>query len=517
MSDSEPPRDPPPEQVPDPADERSLDTPGRRGTLIGGLWNMASELIPMLGTAALSIVMGRVLGASALGTQSLIAYAESLITSLLVWAFTAASIQALASRRGAGDRSGFARLGRWSFWAHAVAGSVSALVLAGIGVFSDTPLPWFIVSTSAVINALGWAYASRIVGAKGWTPVASRRLVTQSVSQVLGIAAVLIGLGINGVFAANVVAALGLLVALARIAPPLGRPSFAPFPREVLQLVGVFFLLSLLSQVVNKRIEFLFLGAFSTTQQVAMYSVAFMLVSSASTIPSALIGAGMPSVAKWHGADEMHRVAWQLGTAFRVTLAASLPLTAAIVTLGPGLVRLLYGEAFDEAAMLIPLLSLSTIVVPSGVLAAAFWTGIGSLRPLVLAEAIGGVLDVGLAWWAVPRFDAWGAAIANVAGQSLASLLLVISIRLRMGRFRIALPRLFFTTVVSVVAGIFGLVVQLEIGGWAGLLAGAAVLLVVLGVAGRLIGFLGADDAEWLRGTLPTRLGWSVSLVARGG
>ena len=493
----------------------SVDRPDRRDTFIGGLWFSASNVLPMLGTAVLSVVMGRILGASELGTQSLIAYVSSLMSALLVSAFTSTSLQVLAARYGARDKAGFAHLGRWSFWSQTLTGTVSALVLVGIGAFSSDPLPWFIVALNAFIDGVAWAYATRITGVEGWTPVARLRLGWLSLAQVLGIIAVFAGWGINGVFLGNVIASLGLLVMLVRISPRLEPATFAPLPREVMGLLGMFFLLAVLTQLVSRRIEFLFLGAFSTDQQVAMYSVAFMVVSSAATIPITLFGAAVPAVAN-RSADEPDVVDQHMGTALRVTLAASIPLTAAIATLGPPLIRLLFGAEFDEAATLIPLLSITVLLVPMGSMLSTYWNGVGSLRPVVIAMVTGGIIDVGLAWSLVPHLNAWGAAIANVAGQLITAALLLVLSR-RQGLHLTFTPgKIVIGLLVGAVAAAAAYVSVRLLVNLGGLIVGAVVIVAIVAFAGRFIGLLSPPDSRWLREVMPVRLGWAVSLVGGG-
>ena len=493
----------------------SENRPDRRDTLIGGLWFSASNVLPMLGTAVLSVVMGRILGATELGTQSLIAYVSSLISALLVSAFTSTSIQVLAARYGARDETGFAHVGRWSFWSQTITGTVSAVILAGIGAFSSDPLPWFIVALNAFIDGIAWGYATRITGVEGWTPVARLRLAWLSLAQILGIAAVLAGWGINGVFLGNVVASLGLLITLARSAPRLQRATFAPVPKEVFGLLGMFFVLTVLTQLVSRRIEFLFLGAFSTDQQVAMYSVAFMVVSSAATIPITLFGAAVPAVAN-RAADEPEVVDQHMGTALRVTLAASIPLTAAIATLGPPLIRLLFGAEFDEAATLIPLLSLTVLLVPIGSILSTYWTGVGSLRPVVVAMVTGGLIDVALAWSLVPHLDAWGAAIANVSGQLITAAMLVILSRRNGLHFRFDAGKIVLGLVVGAVAAACAFAAVRLLGNLGGLLVGGVLIVAVVAFAGRFIGLLSPGDSRWLREVMPVRLALAVSLVGGG-
>jgi hypothetical protein len=168
-------------------------------------------VLPMLGTTVLSVIIARVLGPALLGEQSFIAYVGSLFAAVLVGSFTDAAIRSLSAARGAADHELLGRLTVWTSLGHACIGVVSATVLATVAAFSEHPTAWLVVACTMLVDALGWAYASKLIAERGWAPVSSRRLLWQFVAQALGIAAVLAGLGITGVFAANLVAAVGLL------------------------------------------------------------------------------------------------------------------------------------------------------------------------------------------------------------------------------------------------------------------------------------------------------------------
>ncbi len=208
-----------------PASDPATEVTGRRGTVSGGLWNAAATVLPMGSTLALSIVISRELGAAVLGEQSVIAYVASLLVSVFIFSFTTASIQLLATAVGAKDDDRLAWLARWSGEAHLTGGVLAAALMTGIGLFRDEyRLLWFLAAATALVDALGWSRTVRDIAHRGWTRTSRRRLVAQAASPLMAIAAIYLGWGIEGVFTAQLVVAVALLVSLALLDRTLPRP-----------------------------------------------------------------------------------------------------------------------------------------------------------------------------------------------------------------------------------------------------------------------------------------------------
>ncbi len=72
----------------------------------------------------------------------------------------------------------------------------------------------------------------------------------------------------------------------------------------MVRLWALFAVGEVLTQVVARRVEFLFLAVYSTSVEIAAFSIAVTVVSAAAAVPSALAGAAMPAVALAHGSGE---------------------------------------------------------------------------------------------------------------------------------------------------------------------------------------------------------------------
>jgi O-antigen/teichoic acid export membrane protein len=210
----------------------------------------------------------------------------------------------------------------------------------------------------------------------------------------------------------------------------------------------------------------------------------------------------------------MHEV---LARGARVVANLSLPITAAVMAVGPSLVLVLYGEEFRQAAELVPLMALTLVVTPVASLCSTYWNGRGQLRVPLLTGVVGGVLDIVLALLLIPEHGAGGATVANVVGAVVASVTLAAVTWRRLGRFPLEVGTWLRSAIVSVVGGLGAWYAATHVHGILGLLAGAVVGLVLVGGGAALLGILSHDDAAWMVDAAPARLRRVAQVVTRAG
>jgi O-antigen/teichoic acid export membrane protein len=461
----------------------------------------------MVGTLALSVVISRRLGAEVLGEQSLIAYVSSLMVSVLIYSFTSASVQLLASAGGARDQARMAWLSRWSFAAHLSGGAVAAGVMVAAGLTRpDNRELWLLAAVTAMVDSVGWAYACRDIAQRGWAGTSSRRLVAQAVSPLAAIVALLAGSGIQGVFIAQLSVSVLLLVALRRVdqrtVRPAPRDHVAPPWRPALRLWSLFAVSGLITQIVERRLELLFLDHYHDARTVAMYSVAFSLVTIPITLSGSLIHAAMPAIASRHAQDP-GVVTRALSRAARVVVTIDVILAVGTVTVGPTLVTSVYGHDFTEAGTLVRWLGLVLLVVPLGQLCTALWSGTGRLAPVLVAGGIGAVVDITLALVLIPPLSAIGAVITTISAQTIAAAIIIVYTVRHGFRFDLRPRRMARVLLIVVVAGGAAAATAALVAGVPGAVLAVLAYLVLAGLGARLLGFFDPEDVEWLAGTVP--------------
>jgi O-antigen/teichoic acid export membrane protein len=415
----------PPAGTPDPS-------PGGRRTIVtGGLWAAASQLLPTIGVTVLGVIAARLLGADALGRQSLIAYCNSALGMTLQGGLTRACLRTMGYLQGSGDEEGLRRFTRWTTRAHVFAGTLvfGTMTLAGLAQGHDLP-SWMLIGAVSIIDAAVMGVAIRVLLREGWAPLAKIRLVVGLLGPPIGIAAVLAGSGIIGIFAGDAVAAFLMMVVVFSRYRGVGldgeqpgtrtRVGFRP-PQPIARLWLLFSTNELIAQVVTKRVEFIVLTVLSTDRQVGMYSIAFMVVNLISMVPNMVAGAALPVIATADGAGSMEAATRHVKHALRLGTLISLPLTGLVAACGPPMILFVYGHQYLEAARLVPLAGLVLLAsVPTG-LTEQFWAGQGRVRVIIVCGLIAAVVDIGLAIGLVPVIDAGGAVVANIAGQAALS------------------------------------------------------------------------------------------------
>ncbi len=455
------------------------------------------------------------LGKSVLGEQSYIALVSSLLATLLIGAFSSTAVQVLSAARDSRPAD-LAWLTRATTVALVGAGVVSAAVMLAVGSRADVlRVVWVIAATTVLVDAIGIALQSRVVANEGWSRVGARRLLFQILSPLMGVAALLLGLGIPGVFAAQTLASVGGLLwilPLVRQQPPPSGASAAPrpTPRALLVLAGGFFTAGLFITLLERRLEIVFIERLSTADQIAAYSTAFNLFAVAFFVCSSLTFAALPSVAALAAGGEMDKVHGAMRRAGRLLVTFSILLGAAVASVGPGLVLFIYGPEFSDASGLVPWMCLSLLLAPLAGVARVYWTGLGLLRPVLATGAVGLLADVALCLALIPAFGARGAVAANLGGVAAGSLSLLVMTHRRTGGLRIGGRPVLGAAAVAGPSAAAALLVHAAAPGLVGVLASGVAFCAVALLVSRVVHPVAGADVTWLAGALPQRAGPAV-------
>jgi O-antigen/teichoic acid export membrane protein len=183
--------------------------------------------------------------------------------------------------------------------------------------------------------------------------------------------------------------------------------------RAMLSNVGAFalpLLLQTLLEWLNRRVDVYFVTVFAGAAALGRYSVAVGLAQQLWTIPFSVAGPLFARVA--HEGDEV-RSRELVCYVFRVAALVSAALAAALLVVGPLLIRFLYGRPFEAAIpMLMALLPGAVVVGPSRALW-AYFVGRGRPGESARAELVGLAATIPLDLLLIPRLGGLGAAIAS--------------------------------------------------------------------------------------------------------
>ncbi|HET7342880.1 MAG TPA: polysaccharide biosynthesis C-terminal domain-containing protein, partial [Methylomirabilota bacterium] len=194
--------------------------------------------------------------------------------------------------------------------------------------------------------------------------------------------------------------------------PPALRSEVVRYARSVLPLL-------VLDAIVWQRSEVAFLRTFASPAMVAYYALAYGLASQMSRVPYQITLALTPAFPALVGAGRLAELASLHATAVRYLVLLGAPLAVGLAVVAPRLVSVLYGPEYGAAAPVLALLALGFVPSFAAGLSPAVLHATKHQRRLVSQAAWAATVNLVLALVLVPPAGAIGAALANVAAQTL--------------------------------------------------------------------------------------------------
>ena len=469
--------------------------------------------MPQFYSLVISVAAARFLGPADMGRQSFIAFVALTLTAVLTYSLYGALVRFIGETLGRGRPELVRGLLLWAMRVHLVGALVGGSVLLAVGFGGGEPTnAWLLAGIVCAIGVLHALPSAALAGMQRFREASIVGLVTGLVGVPATIAVLAADGGITGMFAVE--AAIGVVTltwtgTLARrhvtaLAP---RPEPArELSRQVARYAAILSIGVVLTLVVSRRSELFFLAHYSSDEQLALYSIAFAVMTTLLYLPQSLANVITPAFASLYGEGAYDRIRSGFGRALRLLLLLSFPLTAASAAVGPALLVLVFGEEYRDTGAVLLVLITAYPFVPLVSLGEALLHGLGRLRMPLLAMAFAAAVDIALAVLLIPELEAIGAAIANVGGQvALAVPLLAASIRAT-GRPRLEAGALVRAAVASALAGLAAWAATM-LDGLAGVVSGMLVFALVFAALAWALRILPSDDASWLDDAIGSRFG----------
>jgi O-antigen/teichoic acid export membrane protein len=493
------------------------------GLLLGGsAWNAASLVLPQFYVLAMSIIAARFLTPSEMGRQSYIAFISISLTMLARGGLPSAFQRFAGEALGRGTAEHVPYLLRWSWKVETVGAALAGAAMASAAALGEEPqAAWILAGCVSVVSVLQMVPAAALAVLQRWRGVSIIGIASGALSTVAVAAVLAAGGGITGMFAVEFAAGLIFLgvtwwLARSAIAELNVQPvKSVELRRRTIRWALVASFTGILTFVVWRRSEFLFLNHFSSDEQIAVYSIAFAAVTALMKPPEAVGMVLSPAFATLSGAREMERIRAGYSRGIRLLLLVSVPLTALAVAVGPEAIHLAYGSAYDEAGTLLVIMApavplLSIVSVARGVI-----FGVGRQRSLVAVGLLAAVVNVALAVVLIERYDATGAAISNAAAQGVAAIAYAAIARRLAGTIEIAPAALARNAVAASAAGLAAWAVCTVLSGVAGVLMGLAVFGAAFAGLAVALRVMATDDGLWLESVLGYQLRGRSGTFAR--
>ena len=267
---------------------------------------------------------------------------------------------------------------------------------------------------------------------------------------------------------------------------------------EVLRYARSVSALVVLDALVWQRTEVAFLQALATPAEVAFYALAFGVAAQVARIPYQASVVLFPSFPALVGGGRVGELAALHATAMRYLVLLGAPLAIGLAVTAPAIVRLLWGPLYTPAGAVLAVLALGGLVASAAGASPAVLHAMKRHDRLLGQGLLAAAVDVALALLLVPVAGALGAALANVAAQTLASGLAIRAAVTAAGA-RVPAGALARIVAAALVMGVVALVPAVTLGGGRGLLVAIVVGAVAYPLALRVLGALTPEDLDRAR------------------
>jgi O-antigen/teichoic acid export membrane protein len=391
-------------------------------------WYGAVTLVGLVSGLLMSVVLARGLGPARMGDYSYLLWALRALTAVATLGWALATTRYTAAAHAAGDSGrawSYVRLFLRRQLVTTTLVAVLMLPVVFLVVPEDVRWPFVLLTLLLFPITVENIYTHTIHGAQRYDLAAQTSTVKMTL-QLLGAVAVLwLGGGILGL-----VLALGLgtvvagLIQRRRAHALFGKSTGARPAAWTPDLRAYLLPLSavvVLDAIVWDRSEVFFLRLFTSSEEIAFYSLAFGLATKAMLVPEIAVGALLPAFSALHGRGAPEELGRVYRTAIRYVALVGAPIAAIGAALAPGVIVWLYGDAYLPAARLLGALAFVGLVSTMRKVAWAALRAVGDRRCALTATWAAAVLNVGLAAVLIPALGTTGAVLANVAGQVTAT------------------------------------------------------------------------------------------------
>lgn len=503
------------DSLPEPLVLGEDDAPSSGSSVVrGGLWSLMARGVPQIQVLAVSIAAARFLGPEGLGRQAFIAFTAVSAVRILTGGLGPALIRFIGEGRGQRREDVVRGLIRWG-WRIQLLGAVfggGALLLPAL--FGSEPTgAWVLAAVAAALAVMHSVPSSVLVALQRWREASIAGLVTGIVAVPATIAVLALGGGITGMFAVEAAVALGNLAWTAWFARrAMGPAAVAVSPvlerrGEVLGFTGLTTVGVVLELVVWRRSELFILERVASDTQIALYAISFAGLMALVRLAEAIPGVTMSTASAMAGAGEYEGIRSGYGRAMRLLFLGSLPLTATSLALGPEALRLVYGDAYGQAAPILLILLFFLPLIPTVTVSYALLLALGKVRVYLIVLAVAAVVDIGVALILIPPLGAIGAALANSAAQLAGAIPIVVYTARQVGSVTWEAGALVRAALASAGAGGLAWAGLNAIGGPVGLVVAAMVAGVAFAGLAVVLRIIPAGDATWLADLGSRRLG----------
>jgi O-antigen/teichoic acid export membrane protein len=396
------------------------------------IWNLARMGVTMSATVITSAIVARSLGPSNMGTYSYLLWITGVLVALCHFGLPTALTKFVAEALGRRSKTEARLVARRILVVQA--GIAVGLTLVGQYLLSHTSQGSTTVATLAVLLVLPMAMQQALIGlitgAQAFSTLAICSTAGSTIQTMLILAAWWSGGTVErfmlALLTSNVVIALiyGAAAYVSVLKPEAEAMRDEPLnAAAIFRFAGPVTYLVLLDMVVWQRSEVFFLRRAALMQEIAFYSVAYIIANRLAEVLTSATSTLLPMQA--HNAMRRENLA-KLQTEALCTLQMFLlPICAiALILVKPATIAL-YGESYARVAQILPVLLFSLFAASFTDVGIATIYALNKQRSVLIPLSATAILNLGLAYILVPKWGAVGAALANSTAQVLEGFFLI--------------------------------------------------------------------------------------------
>lgn len=421
----------------------------------GVAWNALASVSPQLLTLVLSIAVGRILGPAEQGIQSFMIFVASTASVVCALGLPLALQRSLSDSLG-GNRLRQSRyLVTWTLRLSLLPALLAVAVTLVVGRLYEPGrwVEWLAVTVYAAAATVHSVGSQALLGMRRYRAASIIGLLGQVIGVPVTIVLLFNGAGITGVvMVISITAILSAVITIFLLYRALGQVG--ALRAETLPVAGrrklrrgllVFAFgggaLVLLDTVVMQRSELAFLTLFHGDQpeHLAFYNVAFNAGQVAVRLPLALIPVILPTVSTLAAAGLIDKVRRGYAGGQRIMFVISAIAAGFLLACGTSAIVLFWGQVYQPAGQVLLISAVLPVLIgPMSAMVSATMLGLGRLRVVVKAQAVGALATLVLDVVLIQPFEIYGAAVANSLGQLVVVIVLLRSAKKIEG---LALPR----------------------------------------------------------------------------
>lgn len=376
-------------------------------------WLSCEQVVRLVAALLVGIWIARYLGPENYGALN---YAFAIVG--VVGAFTTLGIGPVVVRDLVRDPGNASRLLGSALLLRAVGAGVGFLACVGIASQqgSEAGTLTIIVAAGLVVQVPDvadlWFQARSLARVSSWVRMSACVLGSGVKGVLILIEAPLVALAVAGV-AELAIAAIGWWWAASRQGEPIQswraeKAASVALMRDAWPLA-----LSGLAIAIQAYWDQVVVGMLLGGGELGQYSAALRLVSVFAFVPMVIQTVAAPEIARAKRDDEMiYRR--RLHNLYRLMFGLFVLTAVVLIVLGPSVTRLLFGDAYGQAAALIPLLAFRLFFTNFGLARSIYLTNEGLLRFGLLTSVVGAGVNLALNFVLVPHWGAKGAILASM-------------------------------------------------------------------------------------------------------